>query len=809
MAKQRRLVSLGWFGPAILVGLLLVANPCFARLTLGWVKDGSGPIDNPQAAAKLAGLLEQSLAEEVRERPFSSETVLHDWLNRFREVDVAFLSREYLAQQSSVEFYFVADYYLADEGGIAAPYRVVARKWLTASRIKQLQQAFSRLQDLPAAQDFLKQHDLRGFVLPGQEPPAEFLVPFSKPQPQVIAPVAKPAPAPSEKEKPVKPVEPEPASKPVSVEKSLPVAPEPKPAESQAAEKTPVAPTVVAAPQGSENTEAVENNVEAISGKANELPEAGERAAIPTTVSEQTPDDIQWGWQEYLFGALIIVLLLGGLLQSRRRRKERLVQEWLPNLVAKPSSPAASAKDLPATHSVKDAFTEALAAATDASGSTQSVAQAEDSEGAEVETVDTLSIAPPIEEKKQVPVSDEPFFGEDETENVVAPAAEMGDEEAAGESAAETVEDELPVETVSREEEPASQARVAVAEFEEDFAGLTAETQQPSPEPVQESVTPPVEEVKPDPAEKAAKTSKTRRKRKKSADMVAEPLPMPRQPVSPSQPALANESEVPAVEATDDTVTAQPAELAPFQLHGDLGAAQVVAVLQMMATYPKPVSLVIRNPHYEKRFYFREGHVVQVSSLNRVKKSKANFLMNKLGYILVRERKISEEQRDSALDLCEENPKLRIGEALVQLGALSKPELLDALRRQAEGVVFSLFLFPEGEYELIEENLDIPADDDLLMPVNGLLQEAAQNASEWDRIRTAIPSLSTVLDFSPSGREKSDNARLTVHQKMVLALVDGKRSVQDICVEATMLDFEVYRFLYLMLYAKILRRADH
>lgn len=246
----------------------------------------------------------------------------------------------------------------------------------------------------------------------------------------------------------------------------------------------------------------------------------------------------------------------------------------------------------------------------------------------------------------------------------------------------------------------------------------------------------------------------------------------------------------------------------PFRLQGDLGAARVLDVLQMLANYEEPVTLVICNPHYEKRLHFRHGHVVEVSSFNLVKKSKVNFLMNKLGYILVRERKISEEQRDQALDLCEADPQLRIGEALLQLGALKKKELLDALRRQAEGVVFSLFLFPEGEYELVPEKLKIAEEDALLMPVTGLLQDAAQNASEWDRIRTAIPSLNTVLDFSPTGREKSDNARLTVHQKMILALVDGKRTVQDICVEATMLDFEVYRFLYLMLYAKILRRVN-
>ncbi|AMV72758.1 hypothetical protein JCM30471_12740 [Desulfuromonas carbonis] len=40
---------------------------------------------------------------------------------------------------------------------------------------------------------------------------------------------------------------------------------------------------------------------------------------------------------------------------------------------------------------------------------------------------------------------------------------------------------------------------------------------------------------------------------------------------------------------------------------------------------------------------------------------------------------------------------------------------------------------------------------------------------------------------------------------LVLALADGRRSIHTICSEATMLDFEVYNFLYLMVRARILQ----
>ena len=805
MSQHSRFLRFHWVGFAFVL-VLLLTNPCYARLTLGWVNGSGSPVDNEQEAKTLTGLLGQVLGEDVREHGFDSESVLHDWLNRYREVDIAFFSRDYLKSQSSVEFYGVADYYLADEDGLPAPFRVVARKWLPASRLRQIQQAFIALDTLPAAQKFLQEHDLHGFVLPDQEPPAAFLVPFEKPHP----PVQK-APAPAPAAKSVKKVKAEAPAPPVQEGAKPPAVPEEK-----AAPEPPVAPIVSKtspaaesaqtrtekSPQKTAPVEMERSTPDVKPELAPALPESP-TSETETPVAEQSQGKIEWGWPEFLFAGLLLLLVLGGLWQYRQRRKERLLQEWLPDLGKDGQSPASSAGNLPATDSVKEAFEEALAAAP-----VEVPSNEEPTEKAEEQVLgqgsipedETASDSPGDVEKPLVAEAPSPPAQDQE-----AVPAEETDDVLPEEQGAPSVEDEEQVPAIHSESATESmESDQELADFDKEFSTVAGEPDSDEfIEASKDTAADATAVTNETAAEPVAKPAKRRRKKRKAVEQELEPPPMPRQPAMPAETA-ADVTEA----AQDDVANGNADVSAPFQLQGDLGAARVLEVLQMLANYVEPVTLVIRNPLYEKRLHFRHGHVVQVSSLNLVKKSKANFLMNKLGYILVRERKISEEQRDQALDLCEANPQLRIGEALVQLGALTKNELLDALRRQAEGVVFSLFLFPEGEYELIPEKLDIAEEDDLLMPVTGLLQEAAQNASEWDRIRTAIPSLNTVLDFSPSGREKSDNARLTVHQKMILALVDGKRTVQDICVEATMLDFEVYRFLYLMLYAKILRRVN-
>lgn len=245
--------------------------------------------------------------------------------------------------------------------------------------------------------------------------------------------------------------------------------------------------------------------------------------------------------------------------------------------------------------------------------------------------------------------------------------------------------------------------------------------------------------------------------------------------------------------------------LNPAQLQGTLDLAGVFSLLRMIADYPRPGTLVVRSPHDEKRIHFRNGHISAAFSLNLANRTQAGFLMNKLGYLLVRMGLVSEQQRDRALDVCHQQPGRRLGEVLVQSGALTDADLKRALRTQAEGVVLSLFLFPEGRFEVAGESLDISLQDDLGIAVRDILKEATRYQEEWDGLRASIPSLDTVIAYDENGRAKLDTARMTEHQKLVLSLVDGRRSLKDICREATMLDFEVYKFIYLMVRARILR----
>jgi len=291
---------------------------------------------------------------------------------------------------------------------------------------------------------------------------------------------------------------------------------------------------------------------------------------------------------------------------------------------------------------------------------------------------------------------------------------------------------------------------------------------------------------------------------RQTAEIASEPSTSTQPPLFQPQQDLPGDGETGKQEPAAETVKLPSGQL---QLDGKLGPRQIPALLQLISASKQSGMLQVSSKHNRKEILFNRGKITSVSSLNLGNHNQTGFLMNKLGYLLVREGKISEDQRDQALVMCEGDNSLRLGEALIRMGALKSRDLLESLRYQAKMVLHSLIVFPEGVFEFIPGNDTPKSNDNLNLSVDDFLKEAAAHQNEWRNIREMIPTLDTVLEFAPGGRDKANSGRMTVHQKFVLSLIDGKRPIRDICVATTMLDYELYRFLYLMTKADILRIA--
>ena len=242
-----------------------------------------------------------------------------------------------------------------------------------------------------------------------------------------------------------------------------------------------------------------------------------------------------------------------------------------------------------------------------------------------------------------------------------------------------------------------------------------------------------------------------------------------------------------------------------LSIQGELGGTQAPALLKLISGQRKPGRLRVLTAVDEKHLHFHRGHIAAVHSFHPTDGSPTAFLMHKLGDLLLRRELITPQQLERATEICSLQPHRRIGEILMETSPLSEGDLRDTLHIQAEEILFSWLFTPHGSFEYVATKNNVPAHEDLAIDVNDLLRKAALQVDEWKGLRRTIPSLDTRIDFKGNGRAKLQHARMPASQENILALVDGRRTVGEICRKSGIFELEVCRFLAAMIKGRILQ----
>lgn len=134
-------------------------------VTFGFAVDGSGLIVSSALGEDVGHYLEKQLALPVKVRSFATETQLYNWLTRFREVDVAWLSSDFLKNAPAGELNLLSrnlDHYPGLVQG-----NIVAHQGLNAVLSQQVKDAFLGMHESPAGRELLSNLEVSSFVSPG------------------------------------------------------------------------------------------------------------------------------------------------------------------------------------------------------------------------------------------------------------------------------------------------------------------------------------------------------------------------------------------------------------------------------------------------------------------------------------------------------------------------------------------------------------------------------------------------------------------------------------------------------------------
>lgn len=198
-----------------------------------------------------------------------------------------------------------------------------------------------------------------------------------------------------------------------------------------------------------------------------------------------------------------------------------------------------------------------------------------------------------------------------------------------------------------------------------------------------------------------------------------------------------------------------------------------------------------------KKVYVAAGEVVFASSsLNE----------DRLGEWLVRAGTITRQQRDASAELISTSGK-KHGTILVEQGVITPRELVDGVKFQVRQIIISLFSWRSGQYAFEEGPL--PARDiiPLRMSTGNVIIEGLRGL-DWRVIRASLPPLTTIIRPAIDPSLLYQQADLEQDHRTVLSLIDGKKSIDEICALSEIGDFNTLKAVYVLLALRMAEKGE-
>lgn len=213
-------------------------------------------------------------------------------------------------------------------------------------------------------------------------------------------------------------------------------------------------------------------------------------------------------------------------------------------------------------------------------------------------------------------------------------------------------------------------------------------------------------------------------------------------------------------------------------LAGDLAGVSAADLVTLVHQARLSGTLTIAAGGAERSVEFAEGEV---------RGARSTAAGERLGEIAVRLGLLAEPQIAAAA-----RSGAAIGKALVDAGHLAPSDLWRCLHEQVTAILQAVLLARTGTFFLVEEASPDRAAWPLAVSTQSLLMEGIRRIDELARFQALIPGPDAVM----RRREPTRAGALRGPEREVLALVDGRRTVEEIAAAAHLSDFDATRLLH-------------
>ena len=234
-----------------------------------------------------------------------------------------------------------------------------------------------------------------------------------------------------------------------------------------------------------------------------------------------------------------------------------------------------------------------------------------------------------------------------------------------------------------------------------------------------------------------------------------------------------------------------------FQYRGDLAEAGLAEILYSIDRFQVPGVIQAERDGVVKEVHLKEGRIVHASSSD---------VADSLGDFLLRAGRLSGEQYGQMMRLREESDR-RLGGLLVEAGLLTPGAVHDAIRQQIEAIVWSLFYWDRGAVTFSIG--DYPHGGGRLLIDLPMRQVILQGIRRAPNAKTLVARLGTKETvFAPAWDvETLIDLGLDGDEHALLCLVDGRRSLYEVCTDGPFSAAENAKVLYAFQVLRLIRRG--
>jgi hypothetical protein len=229
----------------------------------------------------------------------------------------------------------------------------------------------------------------------------------------------------------------------------------------------------------------------------------------------------------------------------------------------------------------------------------------------------------------------------------------------------------------------------------------------------------------------------------------------------------------------------------PGGLKGQLSQLPLPEILQQLRLSSATGILSLVSGGARKALYVKAGKVVFAAS---------NLPNDRLGEILLREGKITVEEYDGSIRAISKGK--RQGRVLIEMGALSPKDLWEGVQFQVREIVASIFQWDEGQFHFEESSLPEKERITVELEVAELILIGIRRVDATGSLQARYPEPDQLLERVAS---EPLPGCMEAYERHVLGLVDGERSVMEVCRESEIGDSETLKLLYALLATGIVR----